>query len=137
VQLGAWWRLFRDADPSVFNRSAISEGAIAVRPMVWFGDYAGLALDLSYQGMQTTALDEVTGRAEGGNLWKLGIAPFVSPFGRGTYTRPHIRVVYVVTGRDEGARALYNAADPRAHQDVEHFLGVSVEWWFSSSSYSP
>lgn len=137
IQLGAWWQLFRDADPAVFDRSALSEGAISLRPMVWFGQHAGVAVDLSFQGMQTTALDERTGNPEGGTLFKLGLLPFVSPWGRGTYTRPHIRVVYTLTGRDAGARRLFNDADPRSRQDVEHFLGVSVEWWFSSSSYSP
>lgn len=137
VQLGAWWRLFRDADPGLFDRAALNEGAVCIRPMVWLGEHAGIALDLSYQGMATAALDERTGQPEGGSVFKLGLAPFVTPFGRGTYTRPHIRVLYVLTGRDAGARALYNDADLRSRQDVEHFLGVSVEWWFSSTSYSP
>jgi maltoporin len=137
IQVGGWWRLFRDADPAVFNRSALSEGAISLRPMLWFGDHAGFQVDLSYQGMQTTALDERTGRPEGGGAFKLGLVPFVSPFGRGTYTRPHIRHHYVLTARDPGARALYHDADPRSQQDLEHFLGISVEWWFSSTSYAP
>ncbi|MFO0714544.1 MAG: carbohydrate porin [Sandaracinus sp.] len=137
VQLGAWWQLFHDADPAVWNRGALSEGAISIRPHIWFGQQAGVALDLSYQGMQSLALDELTGNGEGGSIFKLAIMPFISPWGRGTYTRPHIRLLYVVSGRDAGARRLLNPADPRASRDVEHFLGVSVEWWFSSSSYAP
>ncbi|AKF07526.1 carbohydrate porin [Sandaracinus amylolyticus] len=137
VMLGAWWRLFRDADPSVFDRSAISEGAISVRPIVWLGRFAGLQADLSFQGMQTTALNEISGDPEGGAVFKFGFIPFVSPWGRGSYTRPHIRLHYVLTARDEGAQRLYNDADPRSREDLEHFLGVSVEWWFSSSSYAP
>ena len=61
--------------------------------------------------------------------------PFVSPFGRGTYTRPHLRVIYSLTVRDDDARALYPALDPRSANNVEHFLGIGVEWWFASSSY--
>ncbi len=61
--------------------------------------------------------------------------PFFSPLGRGTYTRPHIRLIYSLTVRDDGARALYPALDPRSAANVEHFLGVGAEWWFSSSSY--
>lgn len=137
VQLGGWWQLHHDADPAVWNRGALSEGAIAVRPHVWFGQVAGVALDLSYQGMASLALDEITGRAEGGGIFKIGVMPFVTPWGRGTYTRPHIRLVYTLSARDEGARRLLNPADPRASRDVEHFLGVSVEWWFSSTSYAP
>jgi hypothetical protein len=137
VQLGAWWRLFHDADPAIFQRGALSEGALSVRPMLWFGDVAGFALDASYQGLQSSAIDERTGRVEGGNVFKLGLMPFVTPFGRGTYTRPQIRLLYVLTGRDDGARRLYNDADPRSQASIEHFLGVNVEWWFDSTSYNP
>jgi hypothetical protein len=137
LQVGGYWRLLRDADPGLFDRSAVSEGTLSVRPIVWLGQFVGVAADLSVQAQASAALDEGTGNPEGGALYKLGIMPFVTPFGRGSYTRPHIRVLYVVTGRDEGARRLLNDADPRAHQDLEHFFGISVEWWFSSSSYAP
>ena len=137
IMLGAWWRLFRDADPALFNRGALSEGALSIRPQLWFGDVAGVAVDLSYQGLQSLAINELTGDPEGGSVYKFALMPFVSPWGRGSFTRPQIRLVYSVTGRDEGARNLLNPADPRVSQDLEHFLGVSVEWWFSSSSYAP
>jgi maltoporin len=135
LQVGAYYRYFRDADPNVFDRGALSEGAINLRPMVWLGRFVGIAADVSYQGLQTTALNETTRAPEGGNVFKLGIIPFVSPFGRGTYTRPHIRLIYSLTVRDDDARALYPALDPRSANNVEHFLGVGVEWWFSSTSY--
>ncbi len=135
LQVGGYWRYFRDADPNIFERGALTEGSIDARPMVWFGQYIGLAADVSYQGMMSTALDQTTGVPQGGNIVKLGLLPFVSPFGRGTYTRPHIRIIYTLTIRDAGARALYPALDPRSSQTYEHFLGVGVEWWFSSSSY--
>ena len=135
LQVGAYFRYFRDADPNVFGRGALSEGAINVRPMVWFGRYVGIAADLSYSGMAASAISETTGSPVGGNLFKLGIVPFISPFGRGTYSRPHLRLIYALTVRDAGARALYPALDPRSANDVEHFLGIGVEWWFSSSSY--
>ena len=135
VQIGGYFRYFRDADPNVFGRGSLSEGVLDVRPMVWLDRFVGVAVDLSYQGMQSSALDELTGRPESGNVFKLGVLPFVSPFGRGTYTRPHIRLIYSLTVRDDGARALYPALDPRSFNTVEHFLGIGVEWWFSSSSY--
>lgn len=137
VMLGAWWRVFHDADPALFSRAAVSEGAIAIRPQVWFGDVAGVAVDLSYQGLQQLAINELTGNPDGGSVYKLALMPFVSPLGRGSYTRPQIRLVYSVTGRDLGARNLLNPGDPRVSQDFEHFLGVNVEWWFSSTSYAP
>lgn len=137
LQVGGYYQLQRDADPAVFNRGALSEGAIALRPHLFLGDVAGVALDLSYQATASLALDERTGAAEGGAVYKLGVMPYVSPWGRGTYTRPQIRLLYVLSARDPGARALLNPEDPRADRELEHFFGLSVEWWFSSTSYAP
>ncbi|MCB9594374.1 MAG: carbohydrate porin [Sandaracinaceae bacterium] len=135
LQVGGYYRYFRDADPNVYGRGTLTEGALNVRPMIWLDRYVGIAADLSYSGMAAASIDESTGNAVGGNLFKLGIVPFVTPFGRGTYTRPHLRLIYTLTVRDDGARALYPALDPRSANTVEHFFGIGVEWWFSSSSY--
>ncbi len=135
VQLGGWFRRFRDADPSIFERAAIAEGAVAVRPYVWLGEHAGIAAEASYQGFETTALDERTGNPVQGSAVKVGLVPFFSPYGRGIYTRPHLRLIYAATIRDAGARALHPDEDPRSREQTEHFLGVGVEWWFDSSSY--
>ena len=135
LQVGAYWRLFRDADPNVFERGLVTEGAIDLRPYFWIGDVVGIAGDLSYQGMQATSIDEASGQPVQGNVFKLGILPFISPGGRGTYTRPHLRLIYTLTVRDDAARRLYPSLDLRSSQNVEHFLGIGVEWWFSSSSY--
>ncbi|MBX3275559.1 MAG: carbohydrate porin [Sandaracinaceae bacterium] len=135
LMVGAYYRYFRDADPNVFGRGTLTEGSVNVRPMVWLDRYVGVSADLSYSGMAASAIDERTGNPAGGNVFKLGIMPFVTPFGRGTYTRPHLRLIYALTVRDEGARALYPVLDPRSVNDVEHFFGIGVEWWFSSTSY--
>lgn len=135
LQVGAYYRFFRDADPNVFGRGTLTEGSINARPMIWFGRFVGVAADFSYSGIAASALNEVTGAPEGGNIFKFGIVPFISPFGRGTYSRPHLRLIYSLTVRDDDARALYPALDPRSATNVEHFLGIGVEWWFSSSSY--
>src|SRR5690606_25334738 len=97
---------FRDADPNVFARGALTEWAASARPHVWLDRFVGVSADLSFQGLQASAINETTGNPEGGNVLKLALVPFVSPFGRGTYTRPHIRLIYSLTLRDEGARAL-------------------------------
>jgi len=135
VQLGAYYRNFRDADPNVFQRGRLAEGAVSVRPHVWFGQYAGLSVDLSYQAMQTTQLDERTGQITRGGVTKIAFIPFASPFGRGTYTRPHLRLIYSLTIRDDDAQRLYPDEDPRSQQATEHFLGIGAEWWFDSTSY--
>lgn len=134
VMLGAYYRYFRDADPGVFSRAALQEGAVSVRPMVWFGHHVGLAADLSYQHITYQALDPVTANgAVRGSLFRFGVMPFVAVNGRGSYSRPHLQLLYVATVRDAGAQRLYAPDDPFGFNSTEHFLGLSTEWWFNSS----
>ena len=135
MQVGAYYRNFRDADPSAFERTKLAEGAFNLRPHVWVGEHAGLSFDFSYQALQANQLDERTGQGVRGGVTKLGFIPFYSPFGRGTYTRPHLRLIYSLTIRDQDAQALYPEEDPRSRNKVEHFLGIGAEWWFDSTSY--
>lgn len=134
LQLGAYYRYFRDADPGVFSRNALQEAAVVARPLWWITDHVGLAAEASFQTITYNALDPVTGNgALRGTAWRFAAIPFVSPMGRGSYTRPHLQLLYIATIRDEGARRLYAPDDPFAFNAVEHFLGVSTEWWFNSS----
>ena len=136
VQLGAYYRSFRDADVNTFGGGAFNEGAINIRPQVFFGDFAGVSVDFSYQALALAALDERTGEALRGGVTKIGIIPFISLAGRGTFARPRLRLIYNVSLRDEGAQALYPVEDPRSGSGVEHFIGIGAEWWFDSTSYS-
>jgi maltoporin len=133
VQAGAFYRRYTDPTATALSGGQVAEGVLTLRPHVWFGKYAGLAIEGAYQALETTSLDETTGQLRGGSAWKLGVLPFISPFGRGTYTRPHIRVIYALTARDARSRGLYALGDPGATQQTEHFLGIGVEWWFNSS----
>jgi len=131
---GAYARYFRDADPGVLSRDAMWEGAVVARPIVWLGQYAGIAGELSFEHVSYNALDPETGDgAVQGSLFRAGIVPFVSPGGRGSYTRPHLQLIYLMTARDAGARRLYAPGDPFGFNDIEHYLGVTTEWWFNSS----
>ena len=132
VQAGGYFRRYNDPSATAFGGGQVAEGVLTLRPHLWFGKYAGLAIEGAYQSLQTTSLDD-TGEQRGGTAWKLGVLPFISPCGRGTYTRPHIRVIYSVTARDARSRGLYPVGDPGASQQTEHFLGIGVEWWFNSS----
>ena len=68
-------------------------------------------------------------------IWRLGVIPFLSPAGRGNYSRPQFRLIYVATFRNQGARALYPKDDLFSLHPIEHFFGFGAEWWFNSSSY--
>lgn len=134
LMAGAYARYFRDADPGVFGRNAMWEGAVVARPIVWFGDHAGIAAEASFEHVTYNALDPETGNgAVQGSLFRAGVVPFVSPGGRGSYTRPHLQLIYLATVRDAGARRLYAPGDPFGFNGVEHYLGVTTEWWFNSS----
>jgi maltoporin len=78
-------------------------------------------------------LDSVTGRARTASAWRFGVIPFVTPAGRGNFTRPHLRAIYAATLRDDGALRLYAPDDPFGRFNVEHYLALSCEWWFNSS----
>lgn len=135
VQLGGYYRRFRDADPNLFERGLLAEGAVSLRPTVWFLGFLGLSLEGSVQSLDTTSLNDRTGEVDHGTVYKFGVIPFVSPAGKGSFSRPHIRIIYNYTFRDQAARALYGEDNPRRHSPDEHYLGVGAEWWFDSSSY--
>ena len=65
----------------------------------------------------------------------LGVIPYFSPSGRGSYKRPQLRLIYAITSRNSGARALYAADDVFSQRAVEHFIAIGAEWWFNSTSY--
>ncbi len=133
VMAGGYVRYFRDADPSLYGRNDLWEGTLVVRPTVWIGQNVGISAEGSYQMQAFNMLDSVTGRARTASAWRFGVIPFVSPAGRGNFTRPHLRAIYAATLRDDGALRLYAADDPFARFNVEHYLALSCEWWFNSS----
>ncbi|MDP3277184.1 MAG: carbohydrate porin [Deltaproteobacteria bacterium] len=133
VLAGGYLRYFRDADAALYGRNDLWEGTLVVRPTVWFGQRAGLSVEASYQGQAFNMLDMETGRARTASQWRFGVMPFVTPAGRGNYTRPHLRAIYAATLRDEGALRLFAPDDPFGRFRVEHYLALSCEWWFNSS----
>ncbi|MBL8678985.1 MAG: carbohydrate porin [Myxococcales bacterium] len=133
VMAGGYVRYFRDADPSLFGRNDLWEGTMVVRPTIWIGQHAGISAEGSYQMQAFNMLDSATGRARTASAWRFGVIPFVTPAGRGNFTRPHLRAIYAVTLRDDGALRLYAPDDPFARFNVEHYAALSCEWWFNSS----
>ncbi len=144
VLLGAYVRAFRNASKPL-DAGDLDEGAIILRPHVYFGEWGGLAVEGSYQAQQRGVLfapEPVEGESKAaptgphmGSMWRVGLIPFLSPAGRGSYVRPHIRLIYLISFRDEGARALYPKDDVFGIRDVEHYIGFGAEWWFNSTSY--
>lgn len=144
LMAGAYLRSFRNASPGL-DFGDVDEGIFAVRPNLFFGEIGGIALEGSYQAQQrgvVTQADAESGQPAStsspfsAGLWRLGVMPFLSPAGRGDFSRPQFRVIYVLTSRNKGAQAMYPVDDVFSLRSTEHFFGIGAEWWFNSSSYS-
>jgi maltoporin len=139
LMAGAYVRSFRNASPSL-NAGDVDEGIVALRPHVFFGDLGGIAIEGSYQMQQRGVLRPGANGMPGTgpltpSLWRFGVIPFLSPAGRGDYSRPQFRLIYVLTDRNQDAKALYPQDDAFSIRTIEHFLGFGAEWWFNSTSY--
>jgi hypothetical protein len=134
IQLGAYVRRFNDAAAGNFNPMSYTEGILAVRPHVYFGEYFHTAVEVSYQARQSDGVDFVANRVLTPSTFRFSLMPLVAPLGRGTYSRPQLYLLYTVSVMNEDARvALYDPIDVRYGQGVVHYLGTGVEWWFNSS----
>ncbi|MFO0674006.1 MAG: carbohydrate porin [Polyangiaceae bacterium] len=128
-------RWFRDAGPSATSLSKYDEGNIVVRPQWYFAEHFGLAVEGSYQARRYAVLAPDGSGPLTGCPVRGAVLPNFSPAGRGLFKRPIIGLVYMATSRDSGARALYPEGDVFGQRRLEHYAGLTVEWWFNSSSY--
>jgi hypothetical protein len=132
VLVGGYLRSFKDATGDPYSRNNFNEGTLAIRPHLWIGEHVGLATEASYQFLSLAGVDS-NGNTTRAKVWRLGIMPFLTPAGLGSFTRPHLRLIYAYTSRNDDARSLYAPDDRFARRTYEHFLGIGVEWWFNSS----
>ena len=135
VTAAGYVRFFRDGSPSETSTQKYDEGTIVARPSIFLGEHFGVSVEGSYQQRRLAIVQPGSSDPLHASVAKLGVIPYFSPSGKGTFKRPQIRLLYVASFRDAGARALYPTEDPFAQRKVEHFAGVSAEWWFNSSSY--
>jgi maltoporin len=126
-------RTFRGASPDQFSYGNVDEGAIVVRPHVYFTDRVGVFVEGTYEALHRGVINAATSAPLNGSLTRFGVVPFLSPAGRGSYVRPQLRMIWLFTRRDEGARSFYASDDIFARRQVEQFFGLEAEWWFNSS----
>lgn len=135
--LGSYWRSFRNASESL-DAGDLGEGIVILRPTLWLGKFAGVSLEGSYQAQRRgVLLDDGNGSVspQFGQMGRVGLIPFMSPAGRGNFARPHLRVIYLLSVRDEGAQRLYPEHDVYSLRGLDHYIGFGAEWWFGSTSY--
>ncbi|MFO0659877.1 MAG: carbohydrate porin [Polyangiaceae bacterium] len=130
---GGYFRSFRTASPDKFNYDNLDEGIVVLRPHYYFTDRVGVFVEGSFQQQQRAILNNQGTGLLKGSVTRFGVVPFVSPAGKGSYRRPHLRAIWTVTARDEGARSMYAPDDAFARRPTEHFFGLEAEWWFNSS----
>jgi maltoporin len=134
LMYGGYARYFTDADGLEEDFDDGWDGAFSLRPMAFVGRYFTPGVEVSYQAKRPNGNHPATGTQETGSIWKFSVLPAFT-FGPGMYSRPQIRLNYTLSVQDDAARRLYAVDDPLRSKELVHFLGIAVEWWFSSSSY--
>jgi hypothetical protein len=134
TMLGAYLRKFNDADANTYDNDDAWELIIAARPHLMLHKHFYLAFELSHQLRKSAGLSPVSNRVLDPSVTKLSVMPLVT-VGGGTYARPQLRLVYTASFVNGDARELINPEDVRSRRGVQHFLGLSAEWWFNSNSY--
>jgi hypothetical protein len=133
VLFGGYSRRFVDADDNEIDHDDGWEYIVDVRPHhAIAGDFEA-ALDLSYQARFPKGLSPTALVALDPAIFQIAPMLIYSPFGTGSYARPHFRLIYRAAHLNEGARDQYPLDDRRRLRSWVHFLGVQAEWWFNST----
>lgn len=134
LMFGAYVRRFNDASATDYNPASYTEGILAARPHIYWSTYFHTAVELSYQARKADGIDYVANRVLTPQVFRASVLPLVAPLGKGTYSRPQIYLIYTLSVLNDDARiALYDPQDFRYSNNVVHYLGAGVEWWFNSS----
>lgn len=134
--LGAGYlRWFRDGSSATTSLSRYDEGNVALRPQWFATEHFGVAVEGSYQQRRYAILNADGSGPLTASLLRGAVLPYFSPAGRGSFKRPILGLIYMATSRDAGARSLYPQGDVFNQRRLEHYAGLTVEWWFNSSSY--
>ena len=134
LMAGGYLRRFADADDQRHDADDFLEGAVSMRPMLFVTEHFHQALEVSFQSRHPFGLEPDTGKHHVPWVTQLSLLEIVS-LGRGSYTRPQIRLHYTLSLSNDDARAQFPEGDRRRPEPVEHFIGLGAEWWFNSSRY--
>ena len=134
LQAGGYIRKFTDADDQTTDLDDFVEGAAALRPLIFLTDHFHQGFEVSYQSHYPFGLEPDDGEHAVPRVFQASILEIVS-LGRGSYTRPQLRLHYTLSVSNDDARELYPEGDRRRPEQVEHFFGLGAEWWFNSSRY--
>ena len=136
--VGTYLRSFNTAYEVDTHRD-YREAIIATRLHGYLTDHIHPGVEVSHQvrspqGPYPETEDYGRPQQQAPTVTKLSL---LSAFGLepGAYSRPQFRAIYTASFLNESAQLLYRPEDRRRDLDVQHYLGVMVEWWFNSASY--
>lgn len=129
---GAYARGFVDADPVVFDNDDTWEVGAALRPAWFITRHIHMIGEVNVQYQRPNGVSTETQRQEIPMVWQLALMPSLS-LDAASYARPQLRLIYAVSLLNDAALLRYAPEDIRRERPTQHFLGVSVEWWFNSS----
>lgn len=140
--LGAYARMFRDADPVTFDRDDGWEGAVSVRPVLFIRRFFHQGFEVAFQARAPRGVEPESGLLLEPSVLALSVLPMLS-FDEGSLSRPQLRFVYSLLLPSRGARLDLPKEDPR-RQGCDprgecpvlplHYVGLQAEWWFNASS---
>lgn len=133
--VGAWAQNTVDADANVADVDDRNEAALAVRPGLALSDHVTLFGEASVQQRVPFGLNPRSNTQDKPFVTKLSVFPAIRP-GRGTFSRPELRLQYTYTHLNDDARLWYAWEDVRRQSNHHHFVGVGAEWWLNSATYS-
>lgn len=133
--LGGYVRSFTDADGQTIDVDDRNELALSVRPEVHLAPFFSLGFEASHQWLRPNGLNPRTGTFDVPQVTKLSVLPMLKPQGT-SYSRPMIHLTYTMSVLNDDALAWFDPQDQRAQASRQHFVGVGVEWWINSLSYT-
>ncbi len=130
IQWGGYFRLFRDADSSKVDFDDRQEGSLVIRPQLNLGFFTP-AVEASTQLSYANGLTPISQRQGMASIYQFSILPAIS-FGEeiNAFTRPQLRLIYTVSLLNDLALERFAKLDPRSQNEIVHYVGARVEWWF-------
>ena len=130
AQFGGYLRRYLDSDRVRVDFDDRVEGSVVIRPQLNFGAVTP-AVEGAVQVSQAMGANPLDLTRETAKIYQLALIPALS-FGEdiGTFTRPQLRLIYAISWLNDAALARFAPEDPRASEDMTHYLGARAEWWF-------
>jgi maltoporin len=125
---GAYWQMFEDSD-DVDDRDDNEQIAVAIRPMVYLGEYFRVGAEASIQARNSEGIFQETGQKEDALVTEFALLAGVAA-GKGPFARPALYVYWNVNSLNRGAELELSRRLADRPEGTEHRFGFIAEWWF-------